>query len=57
MKIYNYPDEKSRCRRCGTHQYIHKNFNGNYLFVSDSCMEYVPGDNLEYLEWEIDKHD
>lgn len=54
MRIYTYPDEKSRCRKCDIHQYFHAGM-GRELYLSASCSNYVPSDNLEYLEWKYEQ--
>jgi len=50
------PDPKlySICRRCGTWKLIHYKI-GDSVRYEKSCDEYVPSDNLEYLEWEYQR--
>lgn len=55
MKLYTYPAEKSLCRNCNTFQYIHKGMSQTALHWTASCEEYIPCDNLEYLEYMYDK--
>lgn len=57
MKTYTYPAEESRCRYCQVFYYLHKGHRNiqHELFHIDSCDEYVPIGNLEYLEWKYEK--
>lgn len=48
------PKNFGKCRACGTWKLIHYKI-GDSVRFDKSCDEYVPSDNLEYLEYEYQK--
>jgi hypothetical protein len=48
--------EREYCRNCGVWKLIHYK-HGNSVRLALSCDEYVPSDNLEYLEYVIAHRD